>query len=818
MKRRSILLCLLLLCLSASARQKSADARFKMWYDAPATEFIESLVMGNGSMGAIIYGGVSEELINLNESTLWSGEPTTSTIDPEQAKRTLAAIRKALDEGNYYEADKLQHQLQGNFSQVYLPMAGLHIAFEGDTVASNYRRELDLSKAITTVDYNIGKTKYNRTYFVSYPDKVLAVELTAKGGDAINGEISLDSKLRYTTSAANGVLQAEGYAPYNISFRTKKISWDKNRGIRFTLFVKPIEYDGTVECRDGKVVVKDCKRVVLLVTSATSFNGYDKDPAKEGRDNKMLAHRQLAAAEKHSFAELKERHIADYTKYFNRVDIEFDGKDKSHIPTDKRLKAYTDGAEDRALEALYLHFSRYLIISASRTENVPMNLQGIWNEKLLPPWNSNYTVNINTEENYWGVEMFNLSEFHQPLLSFLSQLAKSGEKTARDYYGCGGWCACHNSDLWAMTNPVGEGKGRPYWANWNMGGAWLATHLWEHYLYTLDKEYLAKYAYPLLKGASQFLLDWVVEDKHTGYILTSPSTSPENSFNVPGKGRRIATSYGATSDLAIIRELLSATWCAAEELRVDAELQGNIHAVLEQLYPYQIGKRGNLQEWYHDFEEYEPTHRHLSHLIGLFPGSHISPEKSPELAAAAKRSIDLRGRHSTGWSTGWRIGLYARLCEAEAAYERYRLLLTYTRALNTKVKARGVIGGTYPNLLDAHPPFQIDANFAAPAGVAELLVQSQFGSIDLLPALPKAWAKGSFRGLRARGAFEVDLRWRKGEVDRGSILSLAGSECILRSHTPLKIKGVKATTEKVGDWYVVKFPTEKSKRYEFVVK
>ena len=818
MKRRLILLCLLLLCLSASARQKSAEARFKMWYDAPATEFIESLVMGNGQMGAIIYGGVEQELINLNEMTLWSGEPVKSSVDAKEQKRNLAEIRKALAVDDYHKADKLQSRMQGNFSQVYLPMASLNINFNAECATTNYRRELDLTKATTTVNYTLGKTNYTRTYFVSHPDKVMAVELVAKGREKIDAELSLGGKLRYTITAKDGILMADGYAPYNISFRTKEVSWDENRGIHFATLVKPVECDGKVECKEGKLYLKDCKRVVLLVTAATSFNGYDKDPVKEGRDYMAIAHKQLADAEKYSFEELKVRHIADYTSFFDRVDVEFDGKNMSHIPTDKRLQAYTEGADDKELEALYINFSRYLMISASRTEGVPMNLQGIWNEEILPPWNSNYTININTEQNYWPAEVMNLSELHQPLISFLSNLSKSGEKVARDYYGCRGWMACHNSDIWAIAHPVGEGKGRPYWANWQMGGAWLATHLWEHYLYTLDKEYLAKYAYPLLKGATQFILDWVVTDSKTGYIVTSPSTSPENSFNVPGKGRRIATSYGATSDLAIIRELLSATWCAAEELRVDAELQGNIHAVLEQLYPYQIGKRGNLQEWYHDFEEYEPTHRHLSHLIGLFPGSHISPEKSPELAAAAKRSIDLRGRHSTGWSTGWRIGLYARLCEAEGAYERYRLLLTYTRALNTKVKARGVIGGTYPNLLDSHPPFQIDANFAAPAGVAELLVQSQFGSIDLLPALPKVWAKGSFRGLRTRGAFEVDLQWRKGEVQKGSILSLAGCGCTLRSRTPLKIKGIEVAAEKVGDWYVVKFPTEKGQRYEFAAK
>ena len=802
---------------SALAAAKS-ESRTKLWYDYPADEFIESLVMGNGQMGAIIYGGVDKELINLNEMTLWSGEPVKHNVDVEAQKRNLAAIREALENDDYVKADKLQRSQQGKFSQVYMPMAGLHILFNGGGEASNYRRELDLTKSVTTVEYTLDNTNYSRTYFVSNPDKVMVVELTAKGKNRLNGVVELDSKLHYTTLAENGVLAAEGYAPYNISYRDKVISWDENRGTRFTVLVKPVEYDGEVECQDGKLNIKGCKRVVLLVTAATSFNGFDKDPAKEGKDYKAIARKQLADAEKYSYKALKKRHIADYTALFNRVDIEFNGEDKSHIPTDKRLLAHTDGAVDKDLEVMYINFARYLMISASRTEGVPMNLQGIWNESILPPWNSNYTININTEQNYWPAEVLNLSELHSPLLSFLSNLSKTGEKVARDYFGCRGWMACHNSDVWAMAHPVGEGAGRPYWANWQMGGAWLATHLWEHYLYTQDKNYLAEHAYPLLKGATQFLLDWVVTDKKTGYIVTSPSTSPENSFNIDGVGRRIATSYGATCDLAIIRELLSATWCAAEELRVDAELQGNIHAVLEQLYPYQIGKRGNLQEWYHDFKEYEPTHRHLSHLVGLFPGSHISPERTPELAAAAKRSIDLRGTHSTGWSTGWRIGLYARLYEAENAYERYRLLLNYTRALNTKVKARGVIGGTYPNMLDSHPPFQIDANFAAPAGVAELLLQSQFGSIDLLPALPKAWSEGSFRGLRARGAFEVDLKWQNGKVQKCSILSLAGNKCTLRSHTPFKVKGVNAELKKEGDWYVAEFATTKGKRYEIVAK
>ena len=815
--KRIIVISILLAGLIYQTFAAKTDSRMKMWYDYPADEFIESLVMGNGRMGAIIYGGVGKERINLNDMTLWSGEPMKYNIDAENEKRTLAEIREAVARGEYRKADKLQLKQQGKFSQCYIPMASLLIDFKGDTLTSAYRRELDLTKAITTINYTIGKSSYTRNYFVSYPDNVMVVELLANGKERINCEVALDSKLRYKTTTTDNSLIIDGYAPYDITFRERKISWDENRATHFATIVKPIEYDGEVELRNGKICIKESKRVVLLLTCGTSFNGFDKDPVKEGKDYMGIARKRMADAEKYSFKELKKRHISDYSSLFKRVDIEFSGEDKSHIPTDKRLQAYTEGAKDRELEALYLHFARYMMISASRTEGVPMNLQGIWNEHITPPWNSNYTININTEQNYWPAEVMNLSELHQPLFSFLEDLSKNGRIIARDYYGCGGWAACHNSDVWAMAHPVGENTGRPRYANWPMGGAWLSTHLWEHYLYTLDKEYLAKQAYPLLKGASEFMLDWLVEDKN-GYLVTSPSTSPENEFKDPSTGRYAATSLGSTCDLAIIRELLSATASAAEELGIDKQFSEKLRATTARLYPYKISKQGAIQEWYYDFEERDPLHRHLSHLVGLYPGSHISPEKTPELAAASMRSLELRGPRSTGWSTAWRIGLYARLYKAEDAYERYRLLLNITRALNTKVKASGVTGGTYPNMLDSHPPFQIDANFAAPAGVTELLMQSCFGSIDLLPALPAEWGDGSFRGLRARGAFEIDLKWKNGRVLNGSILSLAGEKCTLRSHTPLKVKGAKCTQKRVGKWYITEFATSKGERYDIVTK
>lgn len=791
---------------------KGSDPRWMMWYDKPATAFIEALVMGNGQMGATIYGGVESEHIDLNDMTLWSGEPVDVNADVLAAKEGLAPVREALAREDYAEANRLQRRLQGKFSECYVPMGRLSINFAKSAKVSGYRRDLDISKAISTVSYDADGVKYRRTYFVSHPDKLMVVELVAEGAGELNGEIAFSSKLHFSTHSADGVLEAQGYAPYNITYH-RQIYWDENRGTHFTLLVKPTEVEGEVACEDGKLVMKDCRRVVLLVTAATSFNGFDKDPVKQGRDHKAIAYAQLASAEKYSFKQLCKRHKADYVSFFDRVDVQLgEEQELSQLPTDERLKAYTAGAQDNNLEALYMQFGRYLMISASRTNGVPMNLQGIWNDNLTPPWNSNYTVNINTEENYWAAETLNLSEMHQPLLSFIGNIATTGRYSARNYYGCDGWVTCHNSDIWAMSNPVGEFYGSPSWANWNMGGAWLSTHLWEHYLFTLDKNFLKVQGYPLLKGAAEFCLDWLTEDKN-GNLITSPSTSPENHFRTPN-GYVGPTAYGATCDLAIIRECLSATSSAAEVLGVDEELRAKIADVMKLLYPYQIGRKGNLQEWYHDWEDPEPRHRHQSHLIGLFPGSHITPEKTPELAQASIRSLELRGDKATGWSTGWRVNLWARLLDGNHAYSIYRMLLTYVDDGRTQ-GATG--GGTYPNLLDAHPPFQIDGNFGGMSGVAEMLLQSHFGSIDLLPALPKAWSSGSYRGLRARGGFEVDLCWRDGAVVAGEIESLASQRCVVRSRTPIKVKGVRSVARRDGDLYVVEFATKAGGKYKITM-
>lgn len=798
----------LLIVNTAFGKAKVSDPRWMMWYDKPAEVFIEALVLGNGQMGATVYGGVEQERLDLNDLTLWSGEPVDVMADPTAAAEGLELVREALRNEDYRMADKLQRRLQGSFSECYVPMGSLIIDFAKPAEVTNYRRDLDIGRGISTVSYDADGTHYSRKYFVSHPDKAMVVELKAEGDGLLNGEVNFTSKLHFTTRSEDGALIAEGYAPYEITYH-RKISWDENRGIHFTALVKPVEVDGEVVCEGGKLILKDCKRVVLIVTDATSFNGFDKDPVKQGRDHSAIAHSQLAAVEQFSFKQLQKRHIADFSQFFDRVDIQL-GEQAAvpDVPTNERLKAYTVGEKDNNLEMLYFQFGRYLMISASRTVGIPMNLQGLWNDNLTPPWNCNYTININTEENYWPAEVLNLSELHEPMLSFIGNMAQTGRYTARHYYNCKGWASGHNSDVWAMTNPVGEFWGSPVWANWTMGGAWMSTHLWEHYLFTLDKDFLRERGYPLLKGAAEFCLDWLIEDKN-GYLVTSPSTSPENCYRTED-GYVGATLYGATSDLAIIRECLAATAAAAKELGVDEALQKDIAEKMKRLLPYRIGKRGNLQEWYHDWEDPEPRHRHQTHLIGLFPGSHISPETTPELARASARSLELRGDKATGWSTGWRVNLWARLLDGDHAYNIYRMLLTYVDDGRTK-GATG--GGTYPNLLDAHPPFQVDGNFGGVSGVAEMLIQSQHGSIDLLPALPAAWSEGSFRGFRARGGFEVDLEWSEGKVVKGEILSLAGQRCEVRSATPIVVKGVKASSKRVGEYYVIEFDTEKGKRY-----
>ena len=790
---RNYLLLSAITCLTAMAQEQ---APMVLQYDKPATYFEESLPIGNGKLGALIYGSTDDNVIYLNDITLWTGKPVDRNLDAD-AHKWIPAIRKALFEENYALADSLQLHVQGPNSQHYQPLGTLHIKDLNLGEIKHYQRTLNIDSAIVRDSYQRNGKLITREYFASNPDKLIAIRLH---GD-INCQIALTAQVPHQVKSGLGQLTMTGHA-----------TGDPQESTHFCTMLS-IKTDGEMAASDSSLTITKAKEAIIYIVNETSFNGFDKHPVKEGANYLEAVTNNMWHTQNYSFDEFYARHLADYKAIYDRVKIclNKNNRNSNDLPgakdrrlTDQLLLDYTNGGDQsQYLEELYFQFGRYLLISSSRTKNVPANLQGLWAPQLWSPWRGNYTVNINLEENYWPAFVANMAEMAEPLDGFIAGLAANGKYTAKNYYNIGeGWCSSHNSDIWAMTNPVGEKRESPEWSNWNLGGAWLVNTLWERYQFTQDKEYLRNVAYPLMSDAAQFCLRWLIENpKQPGELITAPSTSPENEYKTD-KGYHGTTCYGGTADLAIIRELFINTIAAG---KVIGKKNKEMEKALAKLHPYTIGHMGDLNEWYYDWDDWDFQHRHQSHLIGLYPGNHLT---DATLQKAAERSLEIKGDKTTGWSTGWRINLWARLHKPQQAYHIYQKLLTPIAPRGSKKtdwKEWHKGGGTYPNLFDAHPPFQIDGNFGGTAGVCEMLMQSTLkdgqATIELLPAAAEAWKEGFVSGLCARGGYEVSFEWKDGKVRDCSIKAKkAGAVTLLFNGQQKTIKLKAGQEQNIKTW------------------